>query len=69
MKLPIFQVDAFSSKIFSGNPAAVIPVVATSFFFSAILYTRWKLQTLFYPHSNWDSTVVLETIPAVLSCL
>jgi PhzF family phenazine biosynthesis protein len=26
MKLPIFQVDAFSSKIFSGNPAAVIPL-------------------------------------------
>jgi PhzF family phenazine biosynthesis protein len=26
MKLPIFQVDAFASKIFSGNPAAVIPL-------------------------------------------
>ena len=26
MKLPIFQIDAFSSKVFSGNPAAVIPL-------------------------------------------
>ena len=26
MKLPIFQVDAFASKAFSGNPAAVIPL-------------------------------------------
>ncbi len=26
MKLPIFQIDAFSSSIFSGNPAAVIPL-------------------------------------------
>jgi len=26
MKLPIFQVDAFSNKIFSGNPAAVVPL-------------------------------------------
>lgn len=26
MKLPIFQVDAFSSEVFSGNPAAVVPL-------------------------------------------
>ena len=26
MKLPIFQVDAFSSDVFSGNPAAVVPL-------------------------------------------
>jgi predicted PhzF superfamily epimerase YddE/YHI9 len=26
MKLPIFQIDAFSSQVFSGNPAAVIPL-------------------------------------------
>lgn len=26
MKLPIYQVDAFSDKIFSGNPAAVVPL-------------------------------------------
>ena len=26
MKIPIFQVDAFSSRIFSGNPAAVCPL-------------------------------------------
>jgi PhzF family phenazine biosynthesis protein len=26
MKLPIFQVDAFTNNIFSGNPAAVIPL-------------------------------------------
>lgn len=26
MKLPIFQVDAFTNKIFSGNPAAVCPL-------------------------------------------
>ncbi len=26
MKLPIYQVDAFTSKLFSGNPAAVIPL-------------------------------------------
>jgi PhzF family phenazine biosynthesis protein len=26
MKLPIFQIDAFTSKTFSGNPAAVIPL-------------------------------------------
>ena len=26
MKIPIFQVDAFSSKIFGGNPAAVCPL-------------------------------------------
>ena len=26
MKLPIYQVDAFTSKLFSGNPAAVVPL-------------------------------------------
>ena len=26
MNLPIYQVDAFTSKLFSGNPAAVIPL-------------------------------------------
>lgn len=26
MRLPIFQVDAFTDKVFSGNPAAVIPL-------------------------------------------
>ena len=26
MKLPIFQIDAFTSRIFSGNPAAVVPL-------------------------------------------
>lgn len=26
MKLPIFQVDAFSDKLFGGNPAAVVPL-------------------------------------------
>lgn len=26
MKLPIYQVDAFASKAFSGNPAAVVPL-------------------------------------------
>jgi predicted PhzF superfamily epimerase YddE/YHI9 len=26
MKLPIYQVDAFSSRVFSGNPAAVCPL-------------------------------------------
>ena len=26
MQIPIFQVDAFSSSIFSGNPAAVCPL-------------------------------------------
>lgn len=26
MKLPIYQVDAFTDKLFSGNPAAVIPL-------------------------------------------
>ncbi len=26
MKLPIYQVDAFTSKVFSGNPAAVVPL-------------------------------------------
>lgn len=26
MTLPIFQIDAFSSKVFGGNPAAVIPL-------------------------------------------
>ncbi|MBL1214436.1 MAG: PhzF family phenazine biosynthesis protein [Ignavibacteriae bacterium] len=26
MKLPIYQVDAFTSKVFGGNPAAVIPL-------------------------------------------
>ena len=24
MKLPIFQVDAFASRVFAGNPAAVV---------------------------------------------
>ena len=27
--LPIFQVDAFSSEVFAGNPAAVCPVSGT----------------------------------------
>ena len=26
MKLTIYQVDAFTSKVFGGNPAAVIPL-------------------------------------------
>ncbi|MCX7798203.1 MAG: PhzF family phenazine biosynthesis protein [Melioribacter sp.] len=26
MKLPIYQVDAFTSKVFAGNPAAVVPL-------------------------------------------
>ena len=26
MKIPIYQVDAFASKIFKGNPAAVCPL-------------------------------------------
>lgn len=26
MQLPIYQVDAFSSRVFSGNPAAVVPL-------------------------------------------
>ena len=28
LKLPIFQLDAFASKPFSGNPAAVVPLYA-----------------------------------------
>ena len=26
MKVPIYQVDAFSDKVFSGNPAAICPL-------------------------------------------
>ena len=26
MKLPLFQVDAFASRVFAGNPAAVVPL-------------------------------------------
>jgi PhzF family phenazine biosynthesis protein len=26
MKIPIYQIDAFASKLFSGNPAAVVPL-------------------------------------------
>jgi predicted PhzF superfamily epimerase YddE/YHI9 len=26
MEIPIFQVDAFTSKVFGGNPAAVCPL-------------------------------------------
>jgi len=26
MKIPLYQVDAFTSKIFNGNPAAVCPL-------------------------------------------
>ena len=26
MKLPIFQIDAFSNKVFGGNPACVVPL-------------------------------------------
>ena len=26
MKLPIFQIDAFSNKVFRGNPACVVPL-------------------------------------------
>ena len=26
MTLPIYQVDAFTSKLFGGNPAAVVPL-------------------------------------------
>ena len=26
MKLPIFQIDAFSDKVFGGNPACVVPL-------------------------------------------
>ena len=26
MKIPLYQVDAFTSKIFKGNPAAVCPL-------------------------------------------
>ena len=27
MKFPIYQVDAFTDKLFGGNPAAVIPLI------------------------------------------
>ncbi len=26
MKLPIYQIDAFTDKLFGGNPAAVVPL-------------------------------------------
>ncbi len=26
MKMPLYQIDAFANKLFSGNPAAVIPL-------------------------------------------
>ncbi|MGH2564728.1 MAG: PhzF family phenazine biosynthesis protein, partial [Ginsengibacter sp.] len=26
MKLPLYQIDAFTDKLFSGNPAAVVPI-------------------------------------------
>ena len=26
MKLPVFQIDAFSDKVFGGNPACVVPL-------------------------------------------
>mgnify|MGYP005728417501 FL=1 len=26
MKLPIYQVDAFTNKVFGGNPACVVPL-------------------------------------------
>src|SRR5438876_6346095 len=26
MKLPLYQVDAFTSRLFAGNPAAVVPL-------------------------------------------
>ena len=26
MKLPLYQVDAFASRVFAGNPAAVVPL-------------------------------------------
>ena len=28
MKLPLYQIDAFTSKVFRGNPAAVVPLEA-----------------------------------------
>ncbi|HSD65533.1 MAG TPA: PhzF family phenazine biosynthesis isomerase, partial [Vicinamibacteria bacterium] len=28
MQLPLFQVDAFASRVFAGNPAAVVPLGA-----------------------------------------
>jgi predicted PhzF superfamily epimerase YddE/YHI9 len=28
MKLPLFQLDAFASRVFSGNPAAIVPLEA-----------------------------------------
>ncbi|HYQ80269.1 MAG TPA: PhzF family phenazine biosynthesis isomerase, partial [Anaeromyxobacteraceae bacterium] len=28
MRLPIYQVDAFASRVFAGNPAAVVPLAA-----------------------------------------
>jgi len=26
MKIPLYQIDAFTSRVFSGNPAAVCPL-------------------------------------------
>ena len=26
MKLPLYQIDAFASKVFTGNPATVVPL-------------------------------------------
>ncbi|MEM7699578.1 MAG: PhzF family phenazine biosynthesis protein, partial [Verrucomicrobiota bacterium] len=26
MKLPLYQIDAFTSQLFAGNPAAVVPL-------------------------------------------
>ena len=37
MKLPIYQVDAFASEVFRGNPAAVVPCTEP-------LSSGWKIR-------------------------
>ncbi len=53
MKLPIYQVDAFTSKLFGGNPAAVIPLkdwISTKLMQQIALENNVSDTAFFVPH-------------------
>ena len=58
MKLPIYQVDAFSDKLFSGNPAAVIPLqqwLDVDLMQSIALENNLSETVFFVPSTNADA--------------
>ncbi len=58
MKLTLYQIDAFTNKLFSGNPAAVIPLTAwldTALMQKIALENNLSETVFFVPASSADA--------------